>query len=57
MNPKIAIFQHVPNEPSGYFETVFHDRTIPFEYIRLFDTHEVPCIEDVTHLMFMEGGR
>jgi GMP synthase-like glutamine amidotransferase len=55
MNPKIAIFQHVPNEPSGYFETVFHDRNIPFEYIRLFDTHEVPCIDDATHLMFMGG--
>ena len=55
MDTKIAIFQHVPNEPSGYIETVFHDRNIPFEYIRLYDTHEVPPIRDVSHLVFMGG--
>jgi GMP synthase-like glutamine amidotransferase len=55
MNPKIAIFQHVPNEPLGYFETIFHDRNIPFEYIRLYDTHEVPPIRNVSHLVFMGG--
>jgi len=55
MDPKIAIFQHVPNEPSGYFETVFYDKDIPFEYIRLYDTHEVPRINNMTHLMFMGG--
>lgn len=52
---KVAIFQHVPNEPSGYFESVFHEMDIPFEYIRLFDTHEVPRISHATHLMFMGG--
>jgi GMP synthase (glutamine-hydrolysing) len=52
---KVAIFQHVPNEPSGYFETVFHERDIPFEYIRLYDIHDVPCISDATHLVFMGG--
>jgi len=55
MDKKIAIFQHVPNEPSGYFETVFHDRKIPFEYIRLYDTHEVPPLHDASHLVFMGG--
>jgi GMP synthase-like glutamine amidotransferase len=55
MDPKIAIFQHVPNEPSGYFETIFHDRDISFEYIRLYDTHEVPRLRDASHLMFMGG--
>ena len=55
MDPKIAIFQHVPNEPSGYFETVFCDRNIPFEYIRLYETHEVPRLRDVSHLVFMGG--
>ena len=55
MDSKIAIFQHVPNEPSGYIETVFHDRNIPFEYIRLYDTHEVPPIRDVSHLVLMGG--
>jgi GMP synthase (glutamine-hydrolysing) len=55
MNPTIAIFQHVQNEPSGYFETVFHDMGIPFEYIRLYDTHEVPPRLDASHLVFMGG--
>lgn len=55
MDPKIAIFQHVKNEPSGYLETVFRDRGIPFEYIRLYETQEVPRIRNATHLVFMGG--
>ena len=55
MDPKIAIFQHVKNEPSGYLETIFREREIPFEYIRLYDTNEVPRILDATHLVFMGG--
>lgn len=55
MDPKIAIFQHVQSEPSGYFETVFHEMDIPFEYIRLYDIHEVPPLRDVSHLLFMGG--
>jgi GMP synthase (glutamine-hydrolysing) len=55
MDPKIAIFQHVPDEPSGYLETIFHDGDIPFEYIRLYDTREVPRLRDVSHLVFMGG--
>ncbi|MGB9175915.1 MAG: hypothetical protein WCB46_04175 [Methanoregula sp.] len=53
MDLKIAIFQHVPNEPSGYFETIFHDSDIPFEYIRLYDAYEVSPIRDASHLVFM----
>ncbi len=55
MDPKIAIFQHVKNEPSGYLETIFREREIPFEYIRLYDTNEVPRILNATHLVFMGG--
>jgi GMP synthase (glutamine-hydrolysing) len=55
MDPKVAIFQHVPNEPSGYLETIFHDNKIPFDYIRLYDTHEVPPTRDASHLVFMGG--
>jgi GMP synthase (glutamine-hydrolysing) len=51
---KIAIFQHEPSEPSGYFEQVFSEYTIPMEYIRLYETGEVPCT-DATHLVFMGG--
>ena len=55
MDPKIAIFQHDPNEPSGCLETIFQDRDISFEYIRLYNTHEVPLIRNVSHLIFMGG--
>ena len=55
MDQKIAIFQHVSNEPPGYFETVFLERNIPFEYIRLYDTNEVPRLRDTTHLIFLGG--
>jgi len=51
---KIAIFQHIASEPAGYFETVFTGRGIPFEYIRLYETGEVPAT-DATHFMFMGG--
>ena len=53
---KIAIFQHIATEPAGYFETVFHERKIPFEYIRLHETNEIPKnAGDATHLLFMGG--
>ena len=51
---KIAAFQHVPNEPLGYFETFFAEKGIPFEYIRLFETNEVPRT-DADHLVFLGG--
>lgn len=51
---KIAIFQHEPTEPSGYLEQVFSDHNVPFEYIRLCDTGEVPRT-DATHFVFMGG--
>jgi GMP synthase-like glutamine amidotransferase len=51
---KIAIFQHVSSEPAGYFETVFAERGIPYEYIRLHETGEIPTT-GATHLLFMGG--
>ncbi len=51
---KIAIFQHVSSEPAGYFETVFTERCIPYEYIRPDKTGELP-VTCATHFMFMGG--
>ena len=51
---KIAVFQHEPTEPLGYLEQVFFEHNIPFEYIRLYKTGEVPRTE-ATHLVFMGG--
>ncbi|WP_321506232.1 type 1 glutamine amidotransferase [uncultured Methanoregula sp.] len=55
MEKKIAIFQHVANEPAGYFETIFEEAGIQFEYINLYDTGEVPCRINASHLVFLGG--
>jgi GMP synthase-like glutamine amidotransferase len=51
---KIAVFQHTPSEPPGVFETIFSEKNIPFECIRLYETNEVPDI-NATHLIFLGG--
>ena len=50
----IAVFQHEPTEPLGYLEQVFSEHHVPFEYIELYETGEVPRI-NATHLVFMGG--
>lgn len=50
----IAVFQHEPTEPLGDLEKVFSERNVPFEYIRLYETGEVPRT-NATHLVFMGG--
>ena len=55
MGPKIAVFQHVACESAGYFETIFREKNIPFEYIRLYETGEIPRRVDATHLIFLGG--
>jgi GMP synthase-like glutamine amidotransferase len=51
---KIAVFQHEPTEPLGYLEQVFVKKNIPFDYIHLYETGEVPRT-GATHLVFMGG--
>jgi GMP synthase (glutamine-hydrolysing) len=50
----VAVFQHEPTEPLGYLEQVFSEQNVPFEYVRLYETGEVPRI-NATHLVFMGG--
>jgi GMP synthase (glutamine-hydrolysing) len=51
---KIAIFQHTKTEPPGYLEQVFSEYKIPMEFIRLYETGEVPGT-DATNLVFLGG--
>jgi len=51
---KIAAFQHTPVEPLGFFEHIFSEKNIPIEYIRLYETNEVPDTH-ATHLIFLGG--
>ncbi|PKL65235.1 MAG: GMP synthase [Methanomicrobiales archaeon HGW-Methanomicrobiales-3] len=55
MVPRIVAFRHEPNEPLGYFETIFNEHQIPFEYVDLFDTNEIPRLPNATHLIFLGG--
>jgi len=50
----VAVFQHEPTEHLGYLEQVFSEYHVPFEYIRLYETGEVPRIT-ASHLVFMGG--
>jgi GMP synthase-like glutamine amidotransferase len=51
---KIAAIQHVPTEPLGFFENFFLERQIPYEYIPLYKTNEIPRL-DATHYIFLGG--
>lgn len=51
----LAVFQHTPEETMGYFETICKDWNIPFDYIKLFETNEVPNI-NATHMLILGGS-
>jgi GMP synthase-like glutamine amidotransferase len=51
---KIAAFQHTPAEPLGFFGSFLTGRNIPFEYIRLYESNEIPET-DATHFIFLGG--
>lgn len=50
----LVIFQHTPEETMGYFETICWEWNIPFDYVRLFETNEVPNI-NATHVLILGG--
>jgi GMP synthase-like glutamine amidotransferase len=51
---RVRAFQHTPSEPLGYFEQIFSEQKIPFEYARLWDGDPV-SMGDATHLVFLGG--
>jgi len=51
---RIKAFQHTPSEPLGYFEQIFSEKKIPFEYARLWEGEPV-SMGDATHLVFLGG--
>jgi len=50
----LIVYQHTPEEPMGYFETICREWNIPFDYVRLFETNEVPNI-NATHVLILGG--
>jgi GMP synthase (glutamine-hydrolysing) len=50
----VRAFQHTPSEPLGYFEHIFSEEAIPFDYTRLWDNDPVSA-RKATHLVFLGG--
>ncbi len=54
-NPiRVKAFQHTPTEPLGFFEKIFAEQNVPFEYARLWEGDPV-SMGDATHLVFLGG--
>lgn len=50
----VRAFMHTPTEPLGYFERVFSESHVPFEYVRLWKGEPVSAGK-ATHLVFLGG--
>lgn len=55
MTPRVLAFCHNRAEPLGCFEDLFREWNIPYGYVRLYETNEVPRRIDATHLVFLGG--
>jgi GMP synthase (glutamine-hydrolysing) len=51
---RVRAFQHSPSEPLGYFEQIFAEQNVPFEYARLWEGDPV-SMREATHLIFLGG--
>jgi GMP synthase (glutamine-hydrolysing) len=51
---RVRAFQHSPSEPLGFFEQIFQEKKIPFEYVQVWDGSPVTS-GDATHLVFLGG--
>jgi len=51
---RVRVFQHTPSEPLGFFEQIFTEEQIPFDFVHLWDDYPVSA-RDATHLMFLGG--
>ncbi len=51
---KIVALQHAPNEPMGLIEKILEEKEIEYEYLKVYETNEVPEIQ-ATHIVIMGG--
>lgn len=51
---RILVFQHTRNEPLGFIEHLLTEWSLPFEYVRLWETNEIPETE-ASHLIVLGG--
>jgi GMP synthase (glutamine-hydrolysing) len=50
----VRVFQHSPSEPLGFFEQIFSEQEIPFEYVQVWNGSPVK-LGNATHLVFLGG--
>jgi GMP synthase-like glutamine amidotransferase len=51
---RVRAFQHTPSEPLGYFEQIFSEDNIPFDYVHLWNDDPV-SIGDANRIIFLGG--
>jgi GMP synthase (glutamine-hydrolysing) len=51
---RVRAFQHSPSEPLGFFEQIFSEKEIPFDYVQVWDGSPITP-GDATHLVFLGG--
>ncbi len=51
---KVLAIQHSPKEPMGYIEEVLEDLGVNYEYVKVYETNEVP-VKFATHIIIMGG--
>jgi GMP synthase (glutamine-hydrolysing) len=51
---RVRAFQHSSSEPLGFFEHIFSENKIPFDYAQVWDGSPVTS-GDATHLIFLGG--
>lgn len=51
---KVLAIQHTPSEPMGYIEDVLNDLNVIYEYVRVYETNEIP-VTSTMHIIIMGG--
>ncbi|AEA46720.1 type 1 glutamine amidotransferase [Archaeoglobus veneficus] len=51
---KVVAIKHVPNEPMGLIEDILKEKGIEYEYVRVYETNELPEVK-ATHIVIMGG--
>jgi len=51
---QVRVFQHTPSEPLGFFEDIFSEEEIPYEYVQLWNGDPV-SERSSSHLIFLGG--
>ncbi len=51
---KVIAIQHTPKEPMGYIEEILEENGVNYEYVRVYETNEIP-FSFATHIIIMGG--